>query len=62
MPSLCPSCNNRILKINEETMIRCINVSCPAQIKGRVKHFASKSAMNIDGLGEKIISQLVEKN
>ena len=61
MPSLCPSCNNRILKINEETMIRCINVSCPAQIKGRVKHFASKSAMNIDGLGEKIISQLVEK-
>ena len=61
MPSICPSCNNRVLKIHEETMIRCINISCPAQIKGRVKHFASKPAMNIDGLGKKIISQLVEK-
>ena len=41
-------------------MARCLNISCPAQVKGRIQHFVSKPAMNIDGLGERIIDQLVE--
>jgi len=40
----------------------CININCPAQIKGSIEHFASKRAMDIDGLGEKLVEQLVDKN
>ena len=55
----CPSCRSRTFRIEGEAILRCSNLSCPKQIKGRIQHFASKAAMNIDGLGEKIISQLV---
>jgi len=56
----CPICNQKSFKPNDEVVARCLNISCPAQVKGRIQHFVSKPAMNIDGLGERIIDQLVE--
>ncbi|HMA84193.1 MAG TPA: helix-hairpin-helix domain-containing protein, partial [Desulfosalsimonadaceae bacterium] len=47
---------------DEEAFTRCINVNCPAQLKANIKHLASKAAFDIDGLGDKLIDQLVEKN
>ena len=55
----CPSCGEKARKENDEAIIRCINISCPSQIKARIKHYCSKLAMNIEGLGEKIIEQLI---
>tara|TARA_B100000686_G_scaffold111511_1_gene118876 strand:+ start:6477 stop:8468 length:1992 start_codon:yes stop_codon:yes gene_type:complete len=57
----CPVCNHKSFKPKNETVIRCINISCSAQVKGRIQHFVSKLAMNIDGLGHKIVEQLVEE-
>jgi DNA ligase (NAD+) len=59
MPSKCPVCGAEVIK--EEATHRCIGLDCPAQLKGRIKHFASKRAMDIDGLGVKLIGQLVDK-
>ncbi|MBM4348256.1 MAG: NAD-dependent DNA ligase LigA, partial [Deltaproteobacteria bacterium] len=59
MPSKCPVCGAEVVK--EEVIYRCIGLACPAQLKGRIKHFASKRAMDIDGLGVKLIDQLVDK-
>lgn len=59
MPSNCPVCGADVVK--EEVIYRCIGLDCPAQLKGRIKHFASKRAMDIDGLGVKLIDQLVER-
>jgi DNA ligase (NAD+) len=59
MPSKCPVCHADVIK--EEAIHRCIGLDCPAQLKGRIKHFASKRAMDIDGLGVKLIDQLVDK-
>ena len=59
MPSKCPVCGAEVVK--EEAIHRCIGLDCPAQLKGRIKHFASKRAMDIDGLGVKLIGQLVDK-
>jgi DNA ligase (NAD+) len=59
MPSKCPVCGAEVIK--EEAIHRCIGLDCPAQLKGRIKHFASKRAMDIDGLGVKLIDQLVDK-
>jgi len=59
MPSKCPVCGAEVVK--EEVIYRCIGLDCPAQLKGRIKHFASKRAMDIDGLGVKLIDQLVDK-
>ena len=55
----CPSCGKKARKENDEAIIRCINISCPSQIKARIQHYCSKLAMNIEGLGEKIIEQLI---
>ena len=55
----CPSCGEEARKENDEAIIRCINISCPSQIKARIQHYCSKLAMNIEGLGEKIIEQLI---
>jgi DNA ligase (NAD+) len=60
MPDHCPACGARAVR-DEEAITRCINVSCPAQVKGNIRHFASKPAFDIDGLGEKLVDQLVEK-
>lgn len=59
MPSNCPVCGADVVK--EEVIYRCIGLDCPAQLKGRIKHFASKRAMDIDGLGVKLIDQLVDR-
>ncbi len=59
MPSKCPVCGADVVK--EEAIHRCIGLDCPAQLKGRLRHFASKRAMDIDGLGVKLIDQLVDK-
>jgi DNA ligase (NAD+) len=59
MPSKCPVCGAEVIK--EEAIHRCIGLDCPAQLKGRIRHFASKRAMDIDGLGVKLIDQLVDK-
>jgi len=57
MPSKCPVCGSEVMK--EEAIHRCIGLDCPAQLKGRIRHFASKRAMDIEGLGVKLIDQLV---
>jgi len=59
MPAKCPVCGAEVIK--EEAIHRCIGLDCPAQLKGRIRHFASKRAMDIDGLGIKLIDQLVDK-
>jgi DNA ligase (NAD+) len=59
MPDRCPICGADVLK--EGPIVRCIGVSCSAQLKERIKHFASLRAMNIDGLGEKVIEQLCDR-
>ncbi len=59
MPTTCPVCGADVVR--EEAIYRCIGLDCPAQLKGRIKHFASKRAMDIDGLGVKLIDQLVDK-
>ena len=59
MPDRCPVCGARVLK--EGPILRCIGVSCSAQLKERLKHFASLRALNIDGLGEKVIEQLCDR-
>jgi DNA ligase (NAD+) len=61
MPSKCPECGTRIHKAEEEVAYRCVNVSCPARRRESFLHFAGRHAMNIDGLGDKIVDQLVEK-
>jgi DNA ligase (NAD+) len=59
MPSKCPVCGAEVIK--EEAIHRCIGLDCPAQLKGRIKHFASRRAMDIEGLGVKLIDQLVDR-
>lgn len=60
-PTECPSCGSEIVRLPTEAAHRCINRACPAQLVESLKHFVSKRAMNIDGLGEKWIEILVEK-
>ncbi len=61
MPRDCPVCGSLAVRIKDETAIRCINTTCSAQVKERIKHFASKGAFDIDGMGDKIVDQLVDK-
>jgi DNA ligase (NAD+) len=61
MPQTCPVCGSRVVRLEGEAAVRCINSSCSAQIKELIKHFASKGAFDIDGLGDKLIDQLVDK-
>lgn len=61
MPSTCPECGSEVVRLPGEVAHRCVNLSCPAQIKERIIHFASRSGMDIEGLGEKLVSQLVDK-
>lgn len=60
MPGQCPECGSQIVRPEGEVMHRCVNMSCPAQIKEHIRHFASREAMDIDGLGEKLASQLFD--
>ena len=61
MPDRCPVCGTPVEKPEGEAVARCPNLSCPAQVHERLIHFASRDAMNIDGLGVKLIGQLLEK-
>ncbi len=60
-PDVCPVCHSAVVKDQDEVAYRCPNVSCPAQIKERILHFASRRAMNIQGLGERIVDMLVDR-
>jgi len=59
MPVRCPVCATTVVRIEGEAVTRCPNTTCPAQIRGRLIHFASRGAMDIEGLGEKLVDQLV---
>lgn len=61
MPERCPVCGEEVVRPPGEAIRRCVNISCPAQIKGSIEHFASKRAMDIDGLGTKLVEQLVDR-
>jgi len=61
MPKLCPECGSTIHKSEDEVAYRCVNAACPAKRKESLLHYASRQAMNIDGLGDKIVDQLVDK-
>lgn len=60
IPMTCPACASELTHLEEEVALRCINPACPAQASERVIHFASRNAMNIDGLGEQRVRQLFE--
>lgn len=62
IPNACPVCQHKTHRPEGEVILRCGNISCPRQIKGRIQHFASKLALDIDGLGEKIVDQLVNED
>jgi DNA ligase (NAD+) len=59
IPSSCPACGSEVVKLPSEVAVRCLGLSCPAQIKESIIHFASRRAMDIDGLGDKYIEQLL---
>ncbi|HEX4900880.1 MAG TPA: NAD-dependent DNA ligase LigA [Pyrinomonadaceae bacterium] len=61
MPRKCPVCGGEISKVEGEVVSRCIAADCPAQLKGKLLHFASRRAMRIEGLGESLVDQLVQK-
>ncbi len=61
MPTTCPSCGSLAVHLEEESALRCVNPECPAQALRNIIHFASRNAMNIDGLGKAVAAQLVEK-
>jgi DNA ligase (NAD+) len=61
MPTQCPACASLVLRKEGEVVLRCPNPDCPAQIKESLKHFVSKGGMDIDGLGDKIVTQLMDK-
>lgn len=62
MPGACPVCGNKIVRVEGEAAYRCTNIACPAQVKERTFHFASRGAMDIEGLGMKTVSQLVDRD
>lgn len=61
-PSACPSCEAPTQKLEGEVALRCVNPECPAQVRGRLEHFASRQCMDIEGLGEAVVDQLVERS
>ncbi|WP_416828872.1 NAD-dependent DNA ligase LigA [Ectobacillus polymachus] len=62
MPDHCPECEDELVRLEGEVALRCLNPACPAQIREGLIHFVSRDAMNIDGLGERVITQLYEEH
>lgn len=62
IPTFCPSCGQELVRLEGEVALRCINPSCPAQVEEGIIHFASRTAMDITGLGPKIVKQLIAKD
>ena len=60
IPENCPSCHSHLVRAAEEVALRCVNGACPAQVRERIRHYASRHAMDIEGLGEKVVDQLVD--
>ena len=60
LPERCPVCGAETVRFEDEAALRCTNIECPAQLKRHIIHFASKGAMNIDGLGEAIVNALID--
>ncbi len=60
MPANCPACGSPVVRLADEVVPRCQGLSCPAQLKESLKHFASRAAMDIDGLGDRYIDQLLK--
>ncbi|MFH0825944.1 MAG: NAD-dependent DNA ligase LigA [Pseudomonadota bacterium] len=60
IPDICPVCESHAVRHSGQVAVRCVNSSCPARLKETIRHFASRTAMDIDGLGTKIIEQLVD--
>ncbi|CZQ88321.1 NAD-dependent DNA ligase LigA [Trichococcus collinsii] len=61
IPETCPACESNLVHLEDEVALRCINPKCPAQIKEGLSHFVSRNAMNISGLGVRVVSQMFEK-
>ena len=61
MPPRCPICGSAVVRLEDEVVPRCVGLSCPAKLKESIVHFASKRAMDIEGLGDKTVDQLVER-
>ena len=61
LPTHCPICHSELVHLDEEVDLRCINPKCPAQIKEGLNHFVSRNAMNIDGLGPRVLAQMYDK-
>jgi len=61
MPDNCPSCGEKVVREQDEAAVRCINPDCPAQLHRSITHFVSRSAMNIESLGESIVALLIDK-
>ncbi len=61
LPNTCPVCNHEVYRSEGEVVARCQNMECSAQVKGRIEHFVSKSCMDIEGFGIKLVDQLVDK-
>ena len=61
LPQNCPECNSKLIRESNEAITKCINHRCPAKLKGLLRHWVSNGSMKIDGLGEKIINQLVNE-
>ncbi len=59
MPTYCPACNSEVTRDEGAAAYRCVNIACPAQRYERIRHFVSQAAMDIDGLGEKLVAQLL---
>lgn len=62
MPSTCPVCASSLIRVEGETALRCENIACPAQVHRRLEHFASRGAMDIEGLGEALVHQLIDNH
>jgi DNA ligase (NAD+) len=61
MPRRCPVCDSEVVRLEGEAVTRCPNLDCPAQLKNNVQHLAGRGALDVDGLGEKLVDQLVER-
>jgi len=59
LPTACPVCDHAVYRPPDEAVARCLNLACPAQVRGRIEHFVSKGAMDLDGLGTRIVEQLI---
>jgi len=62
LPENCPECNEPTVRLEGEAALRCVNIACPAQLRRGIIHFVSREAMNIEGLGEAVVTQLLEND